>query len=82
MTTATISNFRTATVRRLSFHGHRITPAQLNAYLVARTRKFEKLMVQYKAARGPILIDADFDHIAADLAMWRQRWLSRVSRHG
>lgn len=68
-----------APARRLSFHGFRITPAQLDAYLVARTRKFNKLVVQYKAARGPILIDADFDHIAADLAMWRQRWLARVS---
>lgn len=80
MTTATISNFRTATQRKLSFHGFRITPAQLNAYLVARTRRFNKLMVQYKAARGPILNDLDFDNLSGDLRMWSTRWLARVSR--
>jgi len=78
--TTQFATYRPVTARRLSFHGFRITPAQLNAYLVARTRKFQKLVVQYKRLRGPILNDLDFDNLSGDLRMWSTRWLARVSR--
>ena len=65
--------------RKLSFRGYRITPTQLNAYLDAKTRKFQKLVVQYKQRSGPILNDQDFDNLSGDLRQWRARWLRRVA---
>ena len=78
MTTATISNFRTA--KKFAFRGYRITEAQFYAYQEARTRKFQKLTTQYKRLRGPILNDLDFDNIAGDLRSWSTRWLARAAR--
>lgn len=77
---ATISPIKIATERKLSFRGYRITPSQLNAYLDAKTRKFQKLIVQYKQRGGPILTDQDFDHISGDLTSWSARWLARAAR--
>lgn len=79
MTTATISNFRRVTAQKVRFHGFYLTHDQIQAYLDASTRKRAKLVVAYKQ-RGPFLTDQDFDDIAGDMAKWRQRWLSRVSR--
>ncbi len=76
MTTATISNFRTA--KKLNFRGFRVTEAQFYAYQEARTRKFQHLVTQYKRLRGPILNDLDFDNITGDLRSWSLRWLRRV----
>ena len=80
MTTATISNFRTA--KKLNFRGFRVTEAQFYAYQEARTRKFQHLVTQYKRLRGPILNDLDFDNITGDLRSWSLRWLARVARRG
>ena len=80
MTTATISNFRTA--KKLNFRGFRVTEAQFYAYQEARTRKFQHLTAQYKQLRGPILNDLDFDNLTSDLRSWSIRWLARVARHG
>lgn len=65
--------------RKLRFHGHYLTPTQIQAYLDASTRKRAKLVVQYKQ-RGPLLTDQDFDDITGDLRSWSIRWLARVSR--
>lgn len=79
--TTQFATYRPVTARKLLFHGYRITEAQFYAYQEARTRKFQKLVVQYKRLRGPILNDLDFDNITSDLRMWSTRWLARASRH-
>lgn len=79
MTTATISNSRRVTAQKVRFHGHWLTRDQIQAYLDASSKKRAKLVVQYKQ-RGPFLTDQDFDDLTADLAMWRERWLRRISR--
>lgn len=69
----TLSTNSTVTAPKIRFHGYYLTPAQLNAYLDASTKKRARLVVQYKQ-RGTFL------GIAGDLASWRERWLTRVTR--
>ena len=51
----------------------------LEAYLKACAHKREQLIIQEKARLGAsILLDSDYDRIAAWMAAWRRRYVARM----